>query len=62
MRTTMAEELRDIADQMDRGDYTVSSEMIVLTRDEETGIVTYNHFGAHTGLLEEAWKHKRPDA
>lgn len=46
--------LEDLAQQMIHGDYTPSSEAILLTRDEDSGIIIVNRWGTPTRLLDEA--------
>lgn len=58
----VAEKLEDLAAQMRRGDFTDSSEVLVLCRDEEIGLITFLRWGDATGLLEEAASIKRPNA
>lgn len=57
-----ADELESIVRQMRCGDFSASSEMILLARDEETGAVTICRWGDGTGLLQEAAALKRPSA
>lgn len=43
-----------IVSDMRAGRWPPSSELLLLTRDAETGIVTFARIGAQTGVLEEA--------
>lgn len=55
---TLPEMLDKCAQKMRDGDYTESSEAVLLTRDKETGIVTIVPWGEETGLLQEAYRLK----
>lgn len=58
----IADELEKVAAQMRSGEYTASSEAILLTRDVETGMVTICRWGEGTQLLKDAYELKRPNA
>ena len=55
---TLPELLERCAQEMRVGDYTESSEAILITRDKETGILTFVPWGEDTGLLQEAYRLK----
>lgn len=59
---TPEKELEKIVQQMDCGAFTNSSEIVLLCRDQESGIVTVCRFGDQTNLLREAWEFKRGNA
>jgi hypothetical protein len=56
---TLPELLERCAKEMRVGDYTESSEALLITRDKETGIITFVPWGEEdTGLLQEAYRLK----
>lgn len=46
--------LEDLAAQMRRGDYTISVEAVLLTKDMSSEIITICRWGEPTGLCSEA--------
>lgn len=53
------QQIQEIVDQMNNGDFTESCEAVLLARDRETNIITIVRMGDETNLLTEAAALKR---
>ncbi len=58
----LVNQLQDLVDQMKRDEWLPIRGFILIARDSESDMVTYCPKGDVTGLLQDAWKHKRGDA
>jgi len=59
--TDLAEGLRRIADEMERGDWEEQECAVVISRDAE-GMLTFCGWGCWGQLIDQAHRTKRPDA